>query len=462
MTKPKALTRRNRLITTLYTLELAGLESEDQLPFQDNFEMNISADGRRFVALKVFSGKSSSGMRELLASLQPLTPEGKKHVEAPMDAFTIRRLEEDHFCAVLEPLGTSLSEIIDEAFDRRYALNEPKGYKQRVLEGDPWSINFAKRACWQILAALDHLHSCGIAHRDIRSSNVCFALDHDLSALGENEIQKLWELDFEEYKIRSVEQWLACDPGDAAAEPHSEEWNKANFFNSRHDIELLQRRDGKPFGPGEIRYTIAPTPLDNGYDLNKVVDPDQAQTFTLLTDLGLASRFEDCATRPMPLSSDYMAPEGLLDLPCTHKADVFSLGLLFWEIVMLRPLVERQFQAHDPGYAELKNRQLHDLAVRLGPIPSALRARWRDADRFVDAEGNALKLPKEADDDDDDEEEDEGEEDFSKRDIWHYARKSKPLDMSDGYMELFVRLLLRMLQWEPEMRPSAAELMQEE
>lgn len=145
-----------------------------------------------------------------------------------------------------------------------------------------------------------------------------------------------WELDWEECKKRTTEQWQAC-------EPHSDEWNKANFFNSRSDIELLQRKDGKPLGPDGIHYTVAPTPLVGGFSLRKVTDQEQSQNLRLVpTDLGFGCPVEECGKRPLPIVSDYMPPEGLLSLPDTYNADVFSLCLWFWEVVILRGLIEGQ------------------------------------------------------------------------------------------------------------------------
>lgn len=122
---------------------------------------------------------------------------------------------------------------------------------------------------------------------------------------------------------------------------------------------------------------------------------------------------------------------------------------------MLRRLVEHRFSFSDPEKVYLKNRQLRDLAHRLGPVPAALRAQWPAADDFVDAEGHALDMQEQ-------DEEVYGPDDFEYGDIWHHARKRRPLDMSDEDMDAFVRLIQRMLQWQPEQRPSTSELLQDE
>lgn len=81
---------------------------------------------------------------------------------------------------------------------------------------------------------------------------------------------------------------------------------------------------------------------------------------------------------------DVMAPEWLMGFLTTHKADIFSLGLIFWEVVMLRRLVE--------GRSSTRRRLVRDLAHRLGPIPDEIYKRWKDAEKFLDTQGRALSL----------------------------------------------------------------------
>ncbi|KAK3689556.1 kinase-like domain-containing protein [Podospora appendiculata] len=460
-----------------------------------------SVPERRFVAIKVFGEKSSESemrLEELLGRLSPaLSHPGSQHVELALDSFMVHGPNGHHFCKVLEPLGPSLIDVLEDAFDERAKLNEPESWLGRVLEGDIWSGKAAKRACWQILLGLDYLHSQRIAHRDLQPANVCLALDYNLSSLSENEIQKAvwpadpkaedplpepasphddesssddsesssddsamksWIIEHEERQKLEAAQWKAfeADPGDALADPHSAAWNKANFLNSRSSIrDLLQGQKGMPLKPGELRYIVAQSPLDN-------IHPDFHNTETpprlVLIDLGFARVFDECETHPLRNLADFQPPEDLLGIPATHKADIFSAGLLFWEIVMLRRLVEPRLSPwDDSGKIDQKNRQLRDLALRLGPMPATLRDAWRDADRYVDAAGNALDMTEE-----DEQEEEYGPDDFEYGDIWHHAGRRRPLDMDEKEMRVFVYLMQDMMRWDPRERPSTSELLQHE
>ena len=72
--------------------------------------------------------------------------------------------------------------------------------------------------------------------------------------------------------------------------------------------------------------------------------------------------------------TDFRPPELLVGVPATYKADIFSAGLLFWEVVMLRRLVEPRFSSDDPQRIYTKNRRLRDLVQCLGPLPATIRA----------------------------------------------------------------------------------------
>lgn len=443
------------------------------------------------MAVKVLSADASQREQSVDKLLRVSTDPhpGQQHVERALDSFLIEGPSgHHHLCKAMEPLGGSLHTLLDDAFNVRRRLNTQR--RQQAEEGDGWSVRFAKRTCWQILKGLDFLHQRGVAHRDIHRGNILVALRRDLSLLSENEIQKaVWpaaqvtkptprapspdsdsDSDSDTDSVTSSEserskRWRECEEaisqrwaalelttGDKLAEPHSMEWNRANLWQSRTSIEMLVRVDGRPLEPDEIQYTVAPTPLEEEEGGGKNDD----DTRFVLADLSSASTFDNCSDHRWHGFPDFMPPEILLRLPAdtTHKVDIFSAGLVFWEVVMLRQLVEGLYVFPDPDRTQLRYRLLRDLTQRLGPLPLRFRAQWPEADRFVDETGRVLDNLAELDDG-----EVYGPDDFEYGDLWHHARMRKPFDMSDGDLGEFVDLIQQMLQWEPEARPSTAELL---
>ncbi|KAL8404222.1 hypothetical protein RB594_009180 [Gaeumannomyces avenae] len=253
----------------------------------------------------------------------------------------------------------------------------------------------------------------------------------------------------------SAQQWaeLLAEPGDLSAEPHTPSWNRANLVNSRGRVELLQRADRRPPARGEIRYTVASSPL------SAPSYRDRRVRLAVLADLGFAAAFEDCETARAPGCLETMPPERLLGRPCSHRGDVYSLALLLWEHVMAQPLVEEMFGGHDdgPGKATARFQLLRDLAQRVGGgFPPEMRPLWPGVDRYIDAEGAAIDNSLEV----------YGEPaepgDYRYGDIWDQGRLARPAGMDGEDLAAFVRMILSMLRWRAEERPSTAELLEHE
>ncbi|KAK4450275.1 kinase-like protein [Podospora aff. communis PSN243] len=461
-------------------------------------------ESRSYVAVKVFSADSSESEMRLADLLKRTDHPGRRHVELALDSFVVYGSNGRHFCKVLEPLGCSLAAVLEAAFEKRAKLNDPEDWRGVAVEGDTWSAEAAKHACYQLLQGLDYLHSQQIAHCDIQPGNVCLALDYDLAAMSENEIQQApwveeeeeesppspppqpddndvgvsdtsssssssssqseseWEKELKHQQALSEQQWAALPPGDPSAPPHSPLWNAANLINSRFTIELLQRRDGRPPAKDEIQYTVLPTPLPCKPTL--LTSPSSQSHTTpplrrlVLIDLGFSTPFPLCPTTPLRNLSDFRPPEALLEnLPPSPsgKSDVFSLGLLFWEIVMLRRLVETRYYSReeDPDRAVQRGRQLRDLAQRIGPVPGVVREKWKGWEEWLDEGGKALGVEER-----DETVYEEGE--FEWGDVWDQARQRRPRGMCDEEMREFVEMVLGMLAWVAEERPTTGELLE--
>ncbi|KAG8632122.1 hypothetical protein KVT40_001262 [Elsinoe batatas] len=143
-------------------------------------------------------------------------------------------------------------------------------------------------------------------------------------------------------------------------------------------------------------------------------------------------------THSHPIQPDRLrAPEVTLGLEWSTAVDIWSLAVMMWDFVEGRPL----FDAREDGTGEysalLHLREMHAL---LGPPPQSLLRNSPYAEALVDDRGLLRDAPS------------SGEE----RDL---ARTVTKLGSEDKVE--FLHIMRRMLQWHPDDRPSAAELLQD-
>lgn len=283
-----------------------------------------------------------------------------------------------------------------------------------------WSIKFAREVCRQFLQGLNALHSQKISHRDLHPENMILTLSYSLNDLSMTQIQAdMWDAD--------------SDLDDA-----SENWNSQNLKETDKWIAQVKRLDGQPLQPTEIQYVVEPFPLHDKVIINQ-------QDFRIvITDLGFVKRFDDQDLRKTGIQN-YRAPEAILPLNETPpQADIFSAGLVIWEIVMNRNMIWSHFYEDKTTKQRISDNDqyLKDLEGRIGPMPPAFQKLWTYRD---DMEGGELE-----------------EDDFAYGDMNFAAHRDRPDDMSDAEVKIFVRFMQAVLQWEPERRPSAANLLQHE
>ena len=121
---------------------------------------------------------------------------------------------------------------------------------------------------------------------------------------------------------------MASEDKEKAEEGHSEAQKKLGAIKSR--TGALKTKF--PRKMAQILTTATPR-LDCGWKLDK-------SSRLILMELGFAYSLNECPQRTLRNLSDFRPPELLIGVLATHKVDIFSLGLLFWEDVMLRQLVE--------------------------------------------------------------------------------------------------------------------------
>ncbi|MCJ1295952.1 hypothetical protein MMC34_007517 [Xylographa carneopallida] len=312
----------------------------------------------RYVSLKIGTAVAQDyelheiSILRTLAEAEPSHP-GFKHVEQLLDTFIHEGPNGRHTCLVFEPLGQSLEHLTT---DDPEARGEAPSLPLAVL----------REAARQLVLAVDFLHSHGIMHRDIQPGNVLFALDRDIDAFSEAELNADINLEMPSPDDNDEDD---DDDDDSAYDP--------TFIEP--SIQLVTRTDNQPLPRTSPSYLVEPTPLPSH------LSPTHPFRIVLI-DLGAAC--------PTPLADDgrqtyplgLRSPQAILRLPIDEKADIWALGLTLYQLVTRRPLFSvTDYGADDEALTD--DSHLESMVMRLGPLPRALRERWPRAGEWLDWEG---------------------------------------------------------------------------
>ncbi|KAJ6103114.1 hypothetical protein N7486_005541 [Penicillium sp. IBT 16267x] len=134
----------------------------------------------------------------------------------------------------------------------------------------------------------------------------------------------------------------------------------------------------------------------------------------------------------------YRAPEVILEVPWTYSVDIWNVGCVIWNIFEGESL----FGGQGPEFQTYRSRaHLADMIRLLGPPPTSLLARGNLTQKFFSSEGELHAG-------------------FSMEERTSLEQRETSLEGEDK--EQFLRLVRKMLQWEPEKRSSAKELEMDE
>ncbi|KAL4807996.1 kinase-like domain-containing protein [Aspergillus unguis] len=134
----------------------------------------------------------------------------------------------------------------------------------------------------------------------------------------------------------------------------------------------------------------------------------------------------------------YRAPEVILEAPWTYSADIWNVGCMIWNIFEGDSL----FTGHDPELQTYRSRaHLAEIISLLGPPPQGLLAQGRLSHKFFSDKGDfCAGIPL--------------------QDRTLLEERETSLNGQDK--ERFLRLIRKMLQWEPTKRSTAKELVDDE
>ncbi|KAK7513784.1 kinase-like domain-containing protein [Phyllosticta citriasiana] len=184
----------------------------------------------------------------------------------------------------------------------------------------------------------------------------------------------------------------------------------------------------------------------------------------VLCDLGSAVPLDDGAEHREDIQPNvYRAPEVILDIPWTYSVDIWNAGCMVWDAFK----GEHLFTGHDPELQTYRGRaHLAEMIALLGPPPPNLLVRANLRNKFYsDAGGLCAQASPGA-----------VVQGASCSLTTHFAGdfcagipipESAPLEhrvssLEGEDKECFLRLMRKMLQWEPEKRSSARELAEDE
>ncbi|KAJ4387393.1 hypothetical protein N0V93_007984 [Gnomoniopsis smithogilvyi] len=134
----------------------------------------------------------------------------------------------------------------------------------------------------------------------------------------------------------------------------------------------------------------------------------------------------------------YRAPEVILEVPWSYSIDIWNLGCVIWDIYQGGHL----FTGNDPEHNTYRSRaHLAEIIALLGPPPSSLLSQANLSHKFFSESGQfSAEIP---------------------------LPERKPLEDRVSGLEgedkqLFLSLMLKMLQWEPHKRRPPSELAQDQ
>ncbi|GIZ36626.1 hypothetical protein CKM354_000009600 [Cercospora kikuchii] len=163
----------------------------------------------------------------------------------------------------------------------------------------------------------------------------------------------------------------------------------------------------------------------------------------VLCDFGSAIALDDGIERRENIQPKiYRAPEVILDIPWTYSVDIWNVGCLAWGMLEGETL----FSGHDPEAEKYRGRaHLAEMIALLGHPPEAFLARSQLRSEFYSESGQwnaGIPIPESR----------------------SMGERESVLAFSEDFedREAFLRLIDKMLQWEPEKRCTARELAEDE
>ncbi|TDL19982.1 CMGC/SRPK protein kinase [Rickenella mellea] len=159
----------------------------------------------------------------------------------------------------------------------------------------------------------------------------------------------------------------------------------------------------------------------------------------VLCDFGSAVLLDDeTEHRELIQPKVYRVPEVILEAPWTYSVDIWNAGCMIWDVFEGGNL----FNGKDPEHAKYRSRaHLAEMVALLGPPPPSLLAKGNLTSKFFSDAGDfcaGIPLPERT------------------------SLEDRETTLEGEDRACFLRLVRKMLQWEPDKRSSARELVTDE
>jgi predicted Ser/Thr protein kinase len=246
-------------------------------------------------------------------------------------------------------------QLSEDHFFIIFQFIEGKTLRETLTEGGPVPIALARRWFHQIASALEHAHTLGIIHRDVKPENVIITPDRESAYLVDFGIA----ISAEDSKKLTRSGYVVGTMGYMSPEQHAGDPldHRADIYSL--GITLYETLAGRPLRPG---------PYEALSTLNETIPPQIDDLVSgCLEDL--RSRIESARTFSTQL-------EGALQLPSKPLSEVLAHGRLHEMAVSVEALADREIANLPVGQRDLLITKVADVVASHDPALQYPAARF--------------------------------------------------------------------------------------
>ncbi|KAG6815551.1 hypothetical protein H0H93_009497, partial [Arthromyces matolae] len=184
------------------------------------------------------------------------------------------------------------------------------------------------------------------------------------------------------------------------------------------------------------------------YESSQVLGGDAPMNSTFLCDFGESCYGQEAYTHIEVQPDAFRAPEVMLGVPWSYPIDIWNIGCVIWQLSQQGQLFSKFDYVH---ICRTSRSHLSDIVSLLGPPPKDLLARGHLSSEFFSADGDFIGYDM----------------DMDPKPLLMYRsladRETRFQATGDNEdRELFLTMMKKMLEWDPEKRYTAKQLLEDE